>query len=151
MWFSLMLEPAVWGPHYWFVLHTIALTYPVWPTDTAKKKYYDLVQNLPLFLPLFSKELGDLLDQYPVTPYLDSRDSFCRWVHFIHNKVNGLVGRPEISREQADRAYWTNYTPKEDVQRTQMHRRRNVAMTLVIGGLLVVAVGLAARGEILEL
>ena len=32
------LNPKVWGPHYWFVLHTIALTYPVNPNETIKKK-----------------------------------------------------------------------------------------------------------------
>ena len=31
------LNPKVWGPHYWFVLHTIALTYPLKPNETVKK------------------------------------------------------------------------------------------------------------------
>ena len=37
------LDPVVWGPHYWFVLHTIALTYPSNPNETIKKKLLDLV------------------------------------------------------------------------------------------------------------
>ena len=41
------LDPKIWGPHYWFVLHTIALTYPLTPNDTTKKKYYDFFHNLP--------------------------------------------------------------------------------------------------------
>ena len=45
------LDPKVWGPHYWFVLHTISLTYPDIPNETTKKKYYDFIQNLPLFVP----------------------------------------------------------------------------------------------------
>ena len=43
------LNPKVWRPHYWFVLHTIALTYPLHPNETIKKKYYDFINN---FLPL---------------------------------------------------------------------------------------------------
>jgi hypothetical protein len=62
------LDPKVWGPFYWFVLHTIALTYPTHPNDVIKKKYYDFIQNLPLFLPV--PEIGNiftsLLDKYPV-------------------------------------------------------------------------------------
>ena len=27
------LNPKVWGPHYWFVLHTISLTYPLKPNE----------------------------------------------------------------------------------------------------------------------
>ena len=71
------LEPKVWGPHYWFVLHTIALTYPLNPNDCTKKKYYDFFNNLPLFVPVenIGNSISKLLDEYPVTPYLDSRDS----------------------------------------------------------------------------
>ena len=47
----------VWGPHYWFVLHTIALRYPKNPNDVTKKKYYDFISNLPLFIP--DTKMGD--------------------------------------------------------------------------------------------
>ena len=33
------LDPKIWGPQYWFVLHTIALNYPLYPNETIKKKY----------------------------------------------------------------------------------------------------------------
>ena len=85
-----VLSPEVWGPHYWFFLHTVALTYPHRPNDITKKKFYEFIQNLPLFMPIeeTASEFTKLLDKYPVQPYLDSRDAFVRWVHFIHNKVN---------------------------------------------------------------
>ena len=84
------LDPKVWGPHYWFVLHTIALNYPLHPNETSKKKYYDFIENLPLFLPVMDMGnlFNEMLDHYPVTPYLDSRESLIKWVHFIHNKIN---------------------------------------------------------------
>ena len=92
----MVLNPKVWGPHYWFVLHTIANTYPLAPNDVTKKKYYDFIQNLPLLLPI--EEIGNsfakYLDKYPVTPYLDSRPSFMKWMHFIHNKINVSIGEP---------------------------------------------------------
>jgi hypothetical protein len=31
------LDPAVWGPHYWFVLFSMALTYPERPNDVTIK------------------------------------------------------------------------------------------------------------------
>ena len=43
------LDPKIWGPHYWFFLHTIAVTYPHNPNSVTKKKYYDLIQNLHIF------------------------------------------------------------------------------------------------------
>ena len=46
------LDPSIWGPPYWFVLHSIALTYPANPNEVIRKKYYNFIQNLPLFLPV---------------------------------------------------------------------------------------------------
>ena len=84
------LDPDVWGPKYWFVLHSIALTYPHTVNDVTKKKYYEFIQNLPLFIPItnIGNTFSEFLDKYPVTPYLDSRESMIKWVHFIHNKIN---------------------------------------------------------------
>ena len=49
-------DPNVWGPHYWFFLHTVAESYPLYPNEVTKKKYYELIQNMPLFIPV--EELG---------------------------------------------------------------------------------------------
>jgi len=96
---SVYLDPKVWGPHYWFFLHTLAMTYPHHPNTITKKKYYEFIQNLPLFLPVeeISGEFSKLLDKYPVSPYLDNRESLVRWFHFIHNKVNKKLEKPEIT------------------------------------------------------
>ena len=97
------LDPKIWGPHYWFVLHTIALNYPLHPNETSKKKYYDFIQNLPIFIPIadMGNSFSRLLDKYPVTPYLDSRDSFIKWMYYIHNQVNISLDIPEKSLEEA--------------------------------------------------
>jgi len=122
------LDPKVWGPHYWFVLHTIALTYPLNPNEVTKKKYYDFVQNLPLFLPI--EEVGNTfsgyLDNYPVTPYLDSRPSFVRWVHFMHNRVNKALGEDEMTLEESMSAYYAHYKPKVVVDVEQRRRREKI-------------------------
>ena len=34
----MFLSSDIWGPSYWFVLHTIALNYPEFPNAIAKKK-----------------------------------------------------------------------------------------------------------------
>ena len=98
-----IFNPIIWGPHYWFVLYTIALSYPLHINDCTKKKYYDFITNLPLFLPV--SDIGGVfskfLDAYPVTPYLDSRESFSKWVHFIHNKINVYLGKPELTYYEA--------------------------------------------------
>ena len=94
-----IMKTEIWGPKYWFVLHSIARTYPENPNDTTQKIYYSWIRNLPLFLP--DKSIGNsfasVLDEYPVTPYLDSRLSLMKWMHYIHNVINKKLGKERIS------------------------------------------------------
>lgn len=100
-------DPKIWGPHFWFFIHSIAMTYPKTPNDVIKKKYYELIQNLHLFLPVekISSEFKNLLSDYPITPYLDNRESFVRWVWFIHNKINQKLEKPQITLDQFYKQY----------------------------------------------
>lgn len=110
-------DPEVWGPHYWFFLFTIALSYPQFPNSVTKRKYYDLITNFPLFIP--NPELGDkfsvLIDKYPISPYLDNRDSFVKWVNFIHNKINVAIGKEEINLLESLDRYRYQYTIKNAI------------------------------------
>jgi len=137
------LEPKIWGPHFWFVIHTIALTYPHNPNEVIRKKYYDLIQNLPLFLPV--EEIGNTfsqyLDKYPVTPYLESRTSFVKWTHFIHNKINVSLGKEELTMEGAMSAYYENYKSKTDNSVDERKRREKIVFAGIL--LTVVVVGIA--------
>ena len=137
------LEPKIWGPHFWFVIHTIALTYPNNPNEVIRKKYYDLIQNLPLFLPV--EEIGNTfsqyLDKYPVTPYLESRTSFVKWTHFIHNKINVSLGKEELTMEDAMSAYYENYKSKTDNSVDERKRREKNVFAGIL--LTVVVVGIA--------
>jgi len=112
---TIYLDPKVWGPHYWFFLHTLAMTYPHHPNAVTKKKYYEFIQNLPLFLPVeeISGEFSKLIDKYPITPYLDNRDSFVRWMHFIHNKINEKLEKPQESLNDFFIKYYNEYKSQD--------------------------------------
>ena len=109
------LDATIWGPHYWFFLHTATMTYPLHPNDGAKKKYYEFIQNVPLFIPNASmaKSFQETLDTYPVSPYLDSRDALTRWMHFIHNKMNKRLGQRQISMTKFYEDYHDRYKPRD--------------------------------------
>ena len=132
-------DPTVWGPHYWFFIHTVAESYPINPNDVTKRKYYDFIQNIPLFIPV--PEMGDefskILDKYPVTPYLDNRDSFVRWTHFIHNKYNSMLGKEEITLALALDKYRAEYKPKpifisEKIKMRKQHIIMGIVLILLI-------------------
>jgi hypothetical protein len=136
---TVYLDPKIWGPHYWFFLHTLAMTYPHHPNAVTKKKYYEFIQNIPLFIPVeqISKEFESLLDKYPITPYLDNRDSFVRWMHFIHNKINEKLEKPQVSLNDFFVEYYNAYKSKDD----KLIEFYNVRSKLIYGGILALILG----------
>jgi hypothetical protein len=130
------LDPSVWGPHYWFFLHTIAISYPLIPTKENKKKYYDFINNLYLFIPdhKIGNKFNKLLNKYPVLPYLDSKQSFMKWVHFIHNKVNTMLGKKNMSYQESLENYYKNYIPIQviSIENTKNNKIKTYGLILII-------------------
>jgi hypothetical protein len=132
------MDPEVWGPHYWFVIMTMAVNYPEHANGVTRKKYYDFIQNLPLFMPNYAigNRFSALLDKYPVTPYLDSRESFLRWVHFMHNKVNAELRKDDLSLTQALNAYYDHYKPREiSIMDEIKYRKRLIYGVILVAGI----------------
>ena len=104
-----------WGPPFWKTLHIICHHYPLQPNSIMKKKMYDFFHNLPLFLP--DHDIGDkfseILDQYPMKPYLDTRDALCKWIHFIHNQINIRLNKPQLSYNDYIKLY--THTPSKSI------------------------------------
>jgi hypothetical protein len=132
------LDAIVWGPHYWFFLHTATMTYPLHPNDGVKKKYYDFIQNLPLFIPNASmaKSFQEMLDTFPVSPYLDTRDSLTRWMHFIHNKMNKRLGQRQISMTKFYEDYHDKYKPRDVKIIEYAKTKRQILYALLVCALL---------------
>jgi hypothetical protein len=127
------LDPKVWGPHYWFFLHTVAMCYPHRPNTITKKKYYEFIHNIPMFIPIenIASYFSQLLDQYPVSPYLDSRDAFIRWMHFIHNKINQRLEKPSISLSKFYEHYYEQYKPN-DLKMREYYRMKSKIIYFVL-------------------
>lgn len=136
---TVYLDPKIWGPHYWFFLHTVAMTYPHHPNAVTKKKYYEFIQNLPLFIPVeeISKEFEKMIDNYPITPYLDNRDSFVRWTHFIHNKINEKLEKPTTTLNDFFVWYYNEYKSQNE-KLAEFYKLRE---KLIYGGILVSILG----------
>lgn len=132
-------NPEVWGPNYWFFIHTIGFTYPELPTDGEKKRYYNFIVSIPYFIPhkAVSNKFSDLLDDYPVSSYLSSRDSLLKWIHFIHNKVNESIGKEEVSYLEFINNYNNLYKPKEILLKEKFKKREKYLYLSIIGVLML--------------
>ena len=58
------------------------------------------------------KEFAKMLDKFPVTPYLGSRESFMKWVHFIMNKIKNKMEWEEEDFFDSLEKYYDEYKPK---------------------------------------
>jgi hypothetical protein len=140
-------NPAVWGPPFWFVMHSVADTYPDHPTDGMKKKTYEFFYNLPLFIPSerAGNRFSEMLDEYPLSPYLDSRRSLRRWVHFMHNRVNERLGKSVLSMKESERqkaqVISAAVTPSTPMQTRWMS-------AAALGGCVMVALWLQSRTQL---
>lgn len=110
------MYPEVWGPKYWFFLHTISFVYPINPSESDKKKYYELIHNLDMFIPDQDtrEHYAELILECPIQPYLTNRQSLVTWMHFIHNKINLRLGLREINMDDFSKGYWSQFVPHED-------------------------------------
>ena len=119
------LEHSVWLEHFWFTLETIAIKYPTHPTNADIKKYYNLIVNIPLFFPMdpLGKNFIKILDNYPVNPYLSTRLSFMKWVHFIKTHIYKKLDKDYVSFDEHIDKYYEHYKPKV-VKDAEQRRRR---------------------------
>jgi hypothetical protein len=88
------------------------MTYPNYPNEITQKKYYEFIHNLlPIFIPNedISNEYIQLINNYPVKPYLNNKKSLIRWVHSIHNKINAKLEKPLISLDDFYFEYFNQY------------------------------------------
>ena len=109
--------------------------YPMNPNDVSKKKYYDMINNLPVFFPEnpMGKYFTKLLDQYPLTPYLKSRESFMRWVHFINNKINVFMNREQETFYDSLENYYKAYKPHEIIkQENSKKKKKYIEISIIV-------------------
>jgi hypothetical protein len=85
---------TVWGPPFWYSLHTISFNYPVKPTLKEKKQYRNYILSLQNVLPCGAcrKNLKTNLKHLPLTMnHMESRDSFSRYIYNLHELVNRML------------------------------------------------------------
>ena len=133
------MDPSIWGPHYWFMLHTMAFHYPQHPTSIQKKIYHRFIHNLHEFIPnrSMANTFQRLLVDNPVSPYLDNRADFIQWMHHMHNLVNKRLDRPTMSLSEHYDEFNRHFEPKRTKIQRLFKEKKKVVYTLAIIGVVV--------------
>jgi hypothetical protein len=85
---------SVWGPIFWFFLHTMSFNYPNNPSIETKKQYRDFIISLQYILPCkyCRDNLALNFKKLPITmDEMKNRETFSRYVYNLHEVVNKML------------------------------------------------------------
>lgn len=87
---------TVWGPAFWFSIHTMSFNYPVNPTIKDKKHYKDYIYNLRFILPCkyCRINLTNNLRKKPLYMcHMKNRETFSRYIYELHEIINKMLNK----------------------------------------------------------
>ena len=100
-----------WGPHLWKSIHYIALGYPENPSIQDKENYKNFFYILRYIIPCkycrdhYEKNINDLPN---IDLYLDTNIRLFEWTVLLHNKVNLMLNKKEMTLKDAYNLYTKN-------------------------------------------
>lgn len=105
------MKPALWGPHAWYFLHSVTLSYPNRPATSEKNQMKRFLLELQNTLPCGTcrQNYKHHLVKRPLNlKVLSSRRTLFNWLVDIHNDVNKMLKKPTLSYEEALKIYEKN-------------------------------------------
>jgi len=108
------MNPDIWGPKFWFSLHSVTFDYPLNPDISEKIRIKDFFNSLEYILPCricrvnYSKHIREI----PIENNLDSRKKLVYWLIDIHNSVNAINGKPLLGYDEVIKIYERIYKKK---------------------------------------
>ena len=104
------MNPEVWGPQLWSVLHSITFNYPIEPSIEEINHHRTFLHSLKNVIPCetCSFELIEYIDNYP--PELESKPEFINWMIELHNHVNRKLDKREYTYPEVVQLYNTTYS-----------------------------------------
>ena len=82
------IEPSIWGPHAWHVLHNISINSKM--NNTTKDEYMSFIQLFRHIIPcpVCKINLKEKYNMFPMSNDTISTSNMTIWMYTIHNTVN---------------------------------------------------------------
>ena len=98
--------------------------------------------NFPLFIPIpdIAKQFSEILDKFPVSPYLDSRESFIKWIIFIHNKINIMLNKNTLEYNEFINNYTNQFKDPKIKNIKSKIKKKYIIYCLVVAVLLLLII-----------
>jgi hypothetical protein len=103
------VDPSVWGPAFWFSLHTSAAYYPENASPIVRERMKGRIMAIPYEIPCKNCQPHASAfiekNRYRLDDIVSGRDQLGKFYVDFHNQVNKRYGKPEWTYEQAYDAY----------------------------------------------
>jgi hypothetical protein len=112
------MKPEIWGPHAWVFLHSVTLEYPENPTEQDKVNMVNFINSVGLVLPCQKcrNNFKSHLDKTPLTEeVIKCKTNLVKWMIDIHNCVNKMNNKPELSYEVCLRKLLKQYNDTKNI------------------------------------
>jgi hypothetical protein len=95
--------PEIWGPSTWNTIHLLCYTAPETLSAGEQLRYTAFFKALPYVLPCAtcSAHLLKHYEDLPIENAVHTGAALFEWSVHIHNTVNRMLGKPEMSVEDA--------------------------------------------------
>lgn len=116
------LSPLHWGPKAWFFLDSIAMAYPVQPTEEEKKSAKNMILSLSDLLPCetcrinYKEYLRDIVEGNYLDEVVKNRDNIFNFFMNVHNDVRVRNGSSTRSMEEIFSYYQEEYSKKPKIE-----------------------------------
>lgn len=110
------MNPEVWGPGTWLLIHSITLNYSIKPTSNDKQNVFAFFNNLAHVLPCNAcrEHYSRYLATQDITESLSSRDRLVQYFFDFHNSVNIRNGKTPFTFNEFLSKYQSMYDVKEN-------------------------------------
>jgi len=103
------MNQNIFGPHAWFILHSMTLAYPLEPTGKDKENQRRFLESFGqiMFCDICKVHYNRNLQENP--PKLDTKKEFFEWMVDLHNEVNGRTGKRSWTYDEVLKLYEDHY------------------------------------------
>ena len=102
------MKPDIWGKHFWYTIHFIALDFPEKPNNEDKRDFQTFFENLHKVIPCYKCSINyvkHLKDRPLENNDLENNETLFRWTVDIHNIVNKNLKKRQMSYDDAWKLY----------------------------------------------
>jgi hypothetical protein len=104
------MDPEIFGPPLWFILHNMAANYPKTPKKDDRQLMIYFLVGLPSAIPCLTckNHAMDYLQSKDLSMVVNDKKSLIQFVLDFHNNVNKRLGKKEWTLKQVYSRYGGN-------------------------------------------